>query len=255
MERSTLRRAGALLVSAALLASLSIAAVTPAASAAKPTCAGKVATIVSRKAVINGTAKADVIVAKGTGSNIINGKGGADRICGGPGNDKLLGGPGKDILNGGSGLDDCRPGGGSGSVRGCEYADYSIKLVCPDSAAEGEEFTCSLDITNHGPGAFKYTYGIYREQTRNDFYCAGQPSQVVFPSIPAGHTVSHDPTIMCWGDEPGGDTVQFWAHVETARWILNGVPGGVDTTCDYACMADYFNTSNNASGPETVVVS
>ena len=54
MGRSMLRRTGALLCSAAVLASLTVATVASPASAAKPKSQGKVATIV-------GTAKGEVI--------------------------------------------------------------------------------------------------------------------------------------------------------------------------------------------------
>src|SRR5437899_2020979 len=75
-----------------------------AAHAAVSKCFGHVATIVSNRAVINGTSHADVIVA-GKGNNTINGKGGADLICGGAGSDTINGGGGNDKISGGSGDD------------------------------------------------------------------------------------------------------------------------------------------------------
>ena len=148
MMAQHLRHRGALLVSAALLASLAAATVAAPASAAKPTCAGKTATIVgtARGEVIKGTEKADVIVARG-GHDIIYGRGGNDTICGGPGNDRilgaggndllfgqtgrdklfggagrdrLLGGPADDRLAGGPGNDACLQGSGNGPRVGCE---------------------------------------------------------------------------------------------------------------------------------------
>ena len=105
MTSATVRRSGAFLVSAVLLASLAI--VTTAAPArAKPMCFGKTATIVgTRKAdVITGTDKRDVIVALG-GHDTIDGRGGYDIICAGPGNDQVFGGDGNDYILGGAGND------------------------------------------------------------------------------------------------------------------------------------------------------
>jgi len=148
MTATTLRRTGALLVSSALLASLTVATVAAPATAAKPKCAGKTATIVgtNKGEVIKGTKKADVIVAKG-GHDIIYGRGGNDTICGNTGNDKivsgagndllfgqlgrdklfggtgrdrLLGGPGNDRLAGGPGNDACLQESGIGLRVGCE---------------------------------------------------------------------------------------------------------------------------------------
>ena len=69
-------------------------------------CAGRRATIVGDDGPdkINGTKKADVIVAN-AGRDTIRGRGGNDRICGGRAKDLLLGGAGKDRLFGQSGRD------------------------------------------------------------------------------------------------------------------------------------------------------
>ena len=101
-----LRQTVAMLSTAALVASMTVAIVAAPAGAAKPKCDGKVATIVSKKKVIQGTNGADVIVARGTKNNIIYGKGGRDRICAGGGNDHVYGGSGHDRIFGGSGDDD-----------------------------------------------------------------------------------------------------------------------------------------------------
>jgi Ca2+-binding RTX toxin-like protein len=119
MTATTLRRTGALLVSASLLASLTVASVAAPASAAKPKCAGKTATIVgtNKGEVIKGTKKADVIVAKG-GHDIIYGRGGNDTICGGGGHDKLVGAAGKDLLFGQFGRDKLFGGAGRDRLLG-----------------------------------------------------------------------------------------------------------------------------------------
>jgi Ca2+-binding RTX toxin-like protein len=77
-----------------------------AASAAVPTCFGKVVTIVGTTGAdsITGTAGADVIDG-GDGNDTIHGGGGADLICGGAGNDNLFGDAGSNKLDGGPGDD------------------------------------------------------------------------------------------------------------------------------------------------------
>lgn len=82
---------------------VAIAVASPAA-AATPTCAGKVATIVSDAPRIAGTPGHDVIVA-GNAENVVFGLGGNDLICGGGGNDTLYGERGNDTLRGGEGDD------------------------------------------------------------------------------------------------------------------------------------------------------
>ncbi len=74
--------------------------------AAKPRCAGRVATRVGtgKRDVIAGTAGRDVIVGRG-GNDTLKGMKGNDLLCGGSGKDKLLGGPGRDRLVGGPGRD------------------------------------------------------------------------------------------------------------------------------------------------------
>ena len=148
MDAQHLRRSGALLVSATLLASLAAVALAGPVTAAKPKCAGKTATIVgtNKGEVIVGTKKNDVIVARG-GHDIIRGGGGNDTICGnrgndklvggggndfmlgqtgrdklfgGPGRDRLLGGPANDRFNGGTGNDACLQGSGAGLRISCE---------------------------------------------------------------------------------------------------------------------------------------
>jgi uncharacterized delta-60 repeat protein len=97
---------------------------------AKPTCGGKVATIVGTKRgdVLRGTKRADVIVGLG-GGDVISGGRGNDRICGGTGNDRidggsgkdrLFGGKGKDKLKGGKGKDVCTGNAGKDRAAGCE---------------------------------------------------------------------------------------------------------------------------------------
>jgi hypothetical protein len=148
MSGDAIERATAILAAGALVAALATITLDAPASAAKPKCGGKVATIVGTKRgeVIKGTAKADVIVARG-GHDRIYGKGGNDTICAGLGHDKVYAGPGadrvfgqagrdrlnggpgpdflagqldNDTLNGGIGVDTCHQGPGSGPVVRCE---------------------------------------------------------------------------------------------------------------------------------------
>jgi RTX calcium-binding nonapeptide repeat (4 copies) len=168
MRGSRTGHALALLVSATLLASLTVA-IFAAPASARPTCQGQSATIVGTNAgeVIIGTGKKDVIVARG-GNDVVRGGGGNDVICGnkghdklvggpggdllvgqtgrdklsgGPGRDRLLGGPDDDSLNGGTGDDACLQGTGSGPWVNCErpipepptlviaYSDVNINQV------------------------------------------------------------------------------------------------------------------------------
>jgi hypothetical protein len=135
-------------VAIAASAALLVTTLAVPATAAKPKCAGKTATIVgtAKGEVLTGTRKNDVIVARG-GHDIIRGGGGNDTICGGaghdklvgggghdlmfgqtgrdklfggPGRDRLLGGPSNDSLNGGTGNDACFQGSGSGLRVACE---------------------------------------------------------------------------------------------------------------------------------------
>ena len=105
---------------AAIAAMCLMAALVPSmAQAATPKCFGKKATIVSNKAVINGTKKDDVIVSRSTsGFNQISGKGGDDLICGGPSFDFILGGGGNDKMRGNGDLDFLSGDGGNDHLYG-----------------------------------------------------------------------------------------------------------------------------------------
>jgi hypothetical protein len=149
MDTTRLRRAGALLASAALLASLTVATVAAPASAARPKCDGKVATIVSHRKVIRGTSRADVIVAKGNKNNTIFGKGGRDRICGGKGKDKIFGGPGNDRLFGGSQNDYIKGQGGKDDIFGFTGNDT---LLDGGSGSDFIKGGGNSDTIDGGPG-------------------------------------------------------------------------------------------------------
>ena len=114
MDTFRLRRTVALVASAALLATVVAATVAAPASAAKPKCFGKTATIVgtNKADLIIGTRKRDVIVAKG----------GADRIFGRGGND---------LIDGGVGIDTCFQGLGNGPVVRCEKPAAPVTPVAP----------------------------------------------------------------------------------------------------------------------------
>ncbi len=115
-----------------MICALVALAALPAIAAAKPSCGGRAATIVSNAKVIVGKKAPDVIVA-GPGNNRIFGMGGNDTICGGPGrdhivggrgSDKLLdGGPGDDWIDGERGKDNLNGGGGDDNVRGDRGSD------------------------------------------------------------------------------------------------------------------------------------
>jgi hypothetical protein len=177
MRTTRLRHAGALLTAAALLATMTAATVAGPVSAAKPKCAGKVATKVgtAKGEVIRGTRKNDVIVARG-GNDRIFGRGGNDTICGGAGHDRILGGGGHDLLlgqtgrdrlygqtgrdrllggqandylNGGTGNDACLQGTGSGPWLNCERPVPVTPVVPPPPEPPTLVIAYSDVNTNH----------------------------------------------------------------------------------------------------------
>ncbi len=91
----------------------------PAPPPARPSCAGRLATLTAALAgPMIGTGGEDVIVADGRG-NRIRAKGGDDVICGGGGDDRIRGGGGGDRIRGGRGDDRCRGGAGRDRLRSC----------------------------------------------------------------------------------------------------------------------------------------
>ncbi|HKF81859.1 MAG TPA: calcium-binding protein, partial [Solirubrobacterales bacterium] len=137
------------------------------AAEAKPSCAGKPATIVSNAAKITGSKGHDVIVA-GAGDNAIYGEGGNDTICGGEGNDAIFGGRGNDDLfgeggndelNGERGSDDLDGGAGTDRLIGATGndemdggggdSDQVLGGPGDDSLSGGEG---DLDVLEGGPG-------------------------------------------------------------------------------------------------------
>ena len=158
------RRILAILVSAALTASLATIAlasdVDPAAKARKPKvkCDGVVATKVGtpRRDVIRGTAGKDVIAGLG-GHDVLIGRGGNDILCGGAGNDRLVGGPGHDKLLGGAGRDRLLGGVGVDKLFGGPHNDVLAGQAGPDvlgggSGADRLDGGVGVDLCNQGTG-------------------------------------------------------------------------------------------------------
>jgi hypothetical protein len=151
MHRTTIRRTGALLVSAALLASLAVATVAAPTAAARPKCDGRTATIVGtyRSETIRGTNRADVIVAKG-GNDIIRARGGADIICAGGGKDVVYGHAGRDRLFGSDGRDRLFGGGGNDILKGQGGNDKldggSGTDRCYQGTGTGTNVRCELPV-------------------------------------------------------------------------------------------------------------
>jgi len=129
------RKAGTGLAVAAVLA-LCLALIWSPAAVAKPSCAGKPATIVSNAAKITGSKGHDVIVA-GAGDNQIYGEGGNDTICGGEGNDVIFGGRGNDDLFGEGGNDDLNGERGSDDLDGGTGTDRLIGATGNDEMDAG----------------------------------------------------------------------------------------------------------------------
>ncbi len=145
-----LRRSGALLVSAALLASLTTALVAAPVTAAWPTCAGKVATIVGTQGddVLYGTSGRDIIAGLG-GDDIIRGYGGNDLICGGRGADRVAGHSGLDRLYGNAGSDQLLGGKGPDHLLG-GVGDDVLKGQVGDDHLDGGPGT---DFCHQGEGS------------------------------------------------------------------------------------------------------
>jgi Ca2+-binding RTX toxin-like protein len=94
---------GALVLAVALLSLLPAGA---ADAGERPTCQGRLATIVGTTHNISGTAGNDVIVVRSpAGINYIRARGGDDLVCGGDGHDFLYDGQGHDRFYGGKGQD------------------------------------------------------------------------------------------------------------------------------------------------------
>jgi hypothetical protein len=266
-----MRRALGVVMALALLVIAMPAAST---TAAAPKCAGVVANKVGTNGAdtIRGTAGRDVIVARG-GNDKVNGRGGNDIICGGAGADRLsgssgsdkllgqdgadilIGGDGNDTLNGGVGIDDCRPGAGSGLVTGCEYADYSITISdCPESATPGDSGTpgelisCTVAVTNHGPGAFTYEVSL-SDREYEGLICWLNPAQsgstFLFPALPPGQTNSFEYPFDCrLNGSPAPDGP--WARMAATARPINAPPG-LDLSCGEQCIQDQPNGALAAS--------
>lgn len=141
--------------------------------AARPTCGGRIATIVGTKRSdkIVATRRADVIVAKG-GADVIDGRGGKDLICAGPGNDVVRGGSGDDLIWGGRGADELRGGrgndvlwGGRGNdaLRGGRGADRLYGGPGIDRCFGGTTTACEGGGGDGGdPGPGRWETGLAR---------------------------------------------------------------------------------------------
>ncbi|HEX9890480.1 MAG TPA: hypothetical protein VGB28_00260 [Actinomycetota bacterium] len=166
MDLSKSRKAATTGMAVAMLV-LSLAQTPPAGAKKRPTCLGKRATIVSKKQVVKGTGKADVIVGKKRGQRIYGG-GGNDTICGGGGNDKIYGGAGNDRIDGGKGNDACY-----------EQAGTGTKVAC-----EGPRLLLSVSKTGDGVGSVSSTpSGIDCGATCSKTYLEGTP--VTLSAAPA----------------------------------------------------------------------
>jgi hemolysin type calcium-binding protein len=142
-----------ILVTAFAAAMLAVPAARPA-SAATPTCQGKVATIVGTSGAdtLRGTRRADVIVAK-AGADTIKARGGRDRICAGGGNDAVLAAGGGDRVAGGGGDDDIAGAVGDDRLRGGKGNDTILGEDGDDTIDGG----AGTDACDQGPGTGSVT--------------------------------------------------------------------------------------------------
>lgn len=141
-----------------------LAAMSVDASAARPRCFGKKATIVGTNGPdeLRGTPGADVIVAKGGGDEVW-GHGGNDRIClgggvdfasAGSGDDRIAGGRGVDFLEGGPGDDLIN--GGPGPADHTLYERTSNRVVAnlrkQRVTGQGNDALVSIEAVHSGSG-------------------------------------------------------------------------------------------------------
>lgn len=146
-----------------LLASCLVLICAPAAQA-KPSCAGKRATIVSNTPRIVGTKAHDVIVA-GSADNAIYGGGGNDTICGGAGDDTIYGGRGNDAIFGGEGDDTLHGERGSDDLDGGAGTDRVLGETGNDAVnggpGEGDDADGGPgdDNVSGGPGDLDIVHG------------------------------------------------------------------------------------------------
>ena len=120
------RRLGAGVVASLTLIAMSFAVLIPTAFAARPKCFGRTATQVGSGGdnEIHGTARTDVIVARGGSDLIFTGKG-KDYICAGSGDiDFIFSGPGNDKVKGQGGDDAIFPGAGTDDLNGGPGEDF-----------------------------------------------------------------------------------------------------------------------------------
>ena len=229
-----MRRIGSVIgMLAMLLTTLSLVAVATA-TAATPSCDGKSATIVRTPGddVIIGTSGPDVIVAKG-GDDTIDGKGGGDRICagagddevdggGGPdrvfgsrGDDDIAGGRGNDSINGGSDSDRCVQNAGSGPIRKCETADFSITVDLPAAEDEGQTIQVDIIVTNNGPQ--RASYAVEIDNSNSGATCNGGLDGGIYPqpALDAGEQrqLPYDGMSCTHEGDPSSATVQATVRV------------------------------------------
>jgi Ca2+-binding RTX toxin-like protein len=146
-----------------LLASCLVLICAPAAQA-KPSCAGKRATIVSNAPRIVGTRAHDVIVA-GSAGNAIYGAGGNDTICAGGGDDTVYGGRGNDTIFGEEGDDTIYGERGSDDLDGGAGTDRILGETGNDSVSggpgDGDDADAGPgdDNVSGGPGDFDTVFG------------------------------------------------------------------------------------------------
>ena len=150
MSAQPIVRIVATAASAALLVTALTASAAAAAQDARPTCAGRVATIVgtAEGETIIGTAGRDVIVARG-GNDRILGRGGKDIICGGPGNDTIVGHADRDVIHGGRGDDRLFGGPGDDKLYGGPGDDRfdggeGWWNRCNQGTGDGDRFHCEV---------------------------------------------------------------------------------------------------------------
>lgn len=136
-------------------------------------CGGLTPTITSSARVVNGTARADVILVLGSGKHTVNAGDGNDTICGsvgadtinaGSGNDVVTSGSGDDVINAGDGNDTVDSGLGNDSIIGGIGNDTITAGTGNDAVTAGTgndtiDGGAGTDTVSGGPGDDKVNGG------------------------------------------------------------------------------------------------
>lgn len=204
------------------------------AHAARVTCQGVPATIVSSAANIVGTPGRDVIVVKGSGAHTVSSGAGNDLICGSAGADTINAGPGRDVVAAGAGSDVIDGGSGVDVLVGGAGADRIYGAAGADVITGGS----GVDALQGGTGIDKLAAGAGTN------FCANDPADVVTGSCtidtaapavvaaPASFSATAGSTItFTWSlSDPSGISYTGLTIGGPSGWVTNWCGFGLEGT-------------------------